>query len=292
MAHDALFKELLRAFFREFLELFFPDAAERLDFSRVSFLDKELFTDLPEGSRRELDLLAQTYTRDGEPELILVHVEVQARREREFPYRMFEYYALLRLRHRVPVFPVVIYLSPGAGGLMREQYAEAIFGRDVLTFRYDCVGLPDLSADDYLERENPLAPALSALMKPAGAGRALQKALALRQTLLGSVDEARQSLLVNLVETCLKLDAAEEQAFRQVVGQQELGEVRRMLTIYEERGIIIGKRDTLLQQLRLKFGELPESVVARVQELDTSEELETLLARILTAGSLSEMGLV
>jgi hypothetical protein len=52
----------LRAFFREFLELFFPEVAARLDFARVVFLDKEVFTDVPEGSRRELDLVAQAYT--------------------------------------------------------------------------------------------------------------------------------------------------------------------------------------------------------------------------------------
>ncbi len=60
MAQDQLFKDLLRTFFREFLELFFPDVAARLDFSRVRFLDKEAFTDLPDGSRREADLVAQT----------------------------------------------------------------------------------------------------------------------------------------------------------------------------------------------------------------------------------------
>ena len=134
MPQDQLFKELLRAFFREFLELFYPEVAARLDFARTTFLDKETFTDLPEGSRREMDLVAQVYTLDGEPEIILVHVEVQTQRRGEFPYRMWEYYALLRLRHKMPVFPVVVYLAPGAGGLVEETYTEALFGRNVLTF--------------------------------------------------------------------------------------------------------------------------------------------------------------
>src|SRR2546427_576698 len=104
MPRDQLFKELLRSFFREFLELFFPAAAARLDFSRVEFLDREVFTDIPEGSRREPDLVARTYTLDGRPEIILVHVEVQAKVDRDFPYRMWEYYALLRLRFKLPSF--------------------------------------------------------------------------------------------------------------------------------------------------------------------------------------------
>ena len=70
MPQDQLFKELIQEFFREFMELFYPDIAARLDFGTVSFLDKERFTDLPEGVRREADLVAQVQTKTGEPELI------------------------------------------------------------------------------------------------------------------------------------------------------------------------------------------------------------------------------
>jgi hypothetical protein len=171
--HDQLFKELLNAFFREFLALFFPAVAARLDFTRVTFLDKEVFTDVPTGSRRELDIVAQVYTLDGTPELILLHIEVQAQREREFPYRMFEYYTLLRLRYKVPVFPVVVYLTAGTGGLREAVYEETLFGRTILTFHFQGVGLPDLWADDYQEADDPLGPALSALMQPSAMGRTL-----------------------------------------------------------------------------------------------------------------------
>lgn len=311
MPQDQLFKELLRAFFREFLELFYPDVAAGLDFARVTFLDKETFTDLPEGSRREADLVAQVYTIDGTPELILVHTEVQTQRRSEFPYRMFEYYALLRLRHKLPVFPIVVYLAPGAGGLVEETYKEILFGRELLLFRYGAVGLPDLSADDYVEQDNPLAPALSALMRPGATGRALRRALSLRQDAVREVDEARRSLLINIIETYLTLDAEEEAEFRRLVAQPEFEEVKQMITVYEQRGIeqgivqgveqgiaqgvgqgiVRGKRDTLLRQLRRKFGELPESLVARVEAVETEVELDTLLDQVLTAASPNEMRL-
>ena len=75
MAHDQLWKELLRAFFREFMEMFFPLAAARLDFSSVDFLDKELFTDVPEGLLREPDLIARVQTRDGRNFQVEVHLD-------------------------------------------------------------------------------------------------------------------------------------------------------------------------------------------------------------------------
>ncbi len=122
MDHDQVFKELLGAFFREFMELFFPNIAARLDFGRVTFLDKETFTDLPHGMQREADLVAQVYTLDGQPEIILTHIEVEVRRRSAFPKRMFEYYMMLSLRHRVPAYPVVFYLAPGAGVLPAERH--------------------------------------------------------------------------------------------------------------------------------------------------------------------------
>jgi hypothetical protein len=167
----------LRAFFREFLELFFPEVAARLDFARVVFLDKEVFTDVPEGSR-ELDLVAQVHTQDGIPELILLHIEVQAQREREFPDRMFEYYTLLRLRYKMPVFPVVVYLVAGTGGLRETSYEERLFGQAILTFRFQSVGLPDLSSDDFRAVDNPLAYALSALTQPGSLGVRCRRFLA------------------------------------------------------------------------------------------------------------------
>ena len=103
MRHDQLFKRLLEKFLKDFLELFFPDVAERLDFGTVQFLDKELPMDFPRGTTREVDVVARLETHQGEPEIVLVHVEVQSRPEKDFARRMFEYSALLWLRDQVSI---------------------------------------------------------------------------------------------------------------------------------------------------------------------------------------------
>ena len=59
MDHDQRFKVLLREFFAEFIQLFLPDWAPRFDCRQIDWLDKEFFTDLPQGERRTLDLLAR-----------------------------------------------------------------------------------------------------------------------------------------------------------------------------------------------------------------------------------------
>ena len=54
-----------------------PKLASKLHPERVEFLDKEHFTDIPEGSRRELDLLANVPADFAEDRLIFIHVEIE-----------------------------------------------------------------------------------------------------------------------------------------------------------------------------------------------------------------------
>ena len=237
MSHDQLFKELLQEFFREFLELFFPHAAARLDFARVTFLDKEYFTDLMDGEQRETDLIAQVYTLDGQPEIVLVHVEVERQRRSTFPARMHDYYHMIRLRKKVAVYPIAVYLSPGTGGLIREAYTESLFGEEIDRFTYWAVGLPDLSADDYRDSENVLASGLSALMRVSTLGKAVQKAWQLRRVAQSAENEARKFLLVNVIEKYLPLQGIEAEEFERLTAQPEAQGVREMISIYEERGI-------------------------------------------------------
>lgn len=302
-AQDQTFKDLLQAFFREFVELFYPAVAARLDFGRVDFLDKETFTDVPEGSRREADLVARVHTHDGQPELLLFHVEVQTQRRGEFGFRMWEYYALLRLRHKLPVFPVVVYLAAGAGGVTQEHYTESLFGQEILRFCYQAVGLPDLNGADYEARDdNPLAPALSVLMRPGPAQRRARRwALLLSKRSVRALDEARQALLFNLWETYLPLGPREQTELRQLLGEPQFEEVRQVTTMFErwgiekgieqgiEQGVVRGKRDTLLRLARRKFGVLPPNVVTRIEATAAEAQLDVLLDRVLTAASPSDL---
>lgn len=319
MPHDQVWKQLLWLFFRDFMALFFERAAGELDFGRMELLDKEQFTDLPEGRRREADLVVKVHTREGRPELILIHVEVQRDRSADMGERMFEYYCMLLLRHRVPVFPVVVYLCPGAGGLTVAQHENSVFGLPVCRFNNSVVGLPDLDAETYLETSSALGPALSALMKSPSAGRVLHKLRALKRLAGAGVDEARRSLLVHVVGTYLELSEVEETQLVRLVEEPNHREVREMVNIYEQRafekgvehgiqqgvekgiekgiergvaeGLLQGQRRALLSLLERRFGHVPTEVAASVRGIRDSERLDDLMARVLDVRSLDEMGL-
>ncbi|WP_391204702.1 hypothetical protein [Psychrobacillus sp. L4] len=49
--HDQLFKELISNFFEEFLEAFFPEVHQFVDFTAVKQLSEEVYTDLIDGER-------------------------------------------------------------------------------------------------------------------------------------------------------------------------------------------------------------------------------------------------
>src|SRR5215471_962121 len=107
--HDQRFKLLLQEFFALFLDLFFPTIAKRLDFTQVTWLDKEVFSDPSQGERGFLDLVAQLPTleaipgqRTGESDswLALIHVEIEhADSASAIRSRMFQYYEQLRRRY-------------------------------------------------------------------------------------------------------------------------------------------------------------------------------------------------
>ncbi|CAN5205496.1 hypothetical protein BH10PLA2_BH10PLA2_20670 [soil metagenome] len=173
--HDQRFKLLIQEFFAEFLQLFFPLLAARFDFSRIQWLDKEVFVDPPAGQRGYMDLVAELPTREPVPGqraneadslLALVHVEIeQADSVESFRSRMFQYYEQLRRRYGLPVLPIALYLQVGLDGIGRDTYEEHFWEMRTLSFEYLYVGLPALNAAEYANGDNALGNALSALTR-------------------------------------------------------------------------------------------------------------------------------
>jgi len=150
MDHDQRFKTLLRAFFDDFLRLFFADWAARLDLSRVEWLDTELFHDPPDGSRHALDIVAKVPIADtarsaATASLLLVHIEIEASdRTTQLASRLPYYYYFLRDKYRLPVLPIVLYLKVGLNGIGVEHCVEKLWDLEVGRFQYLYVGLPGL----------------------------------------------------------------------------------------------------------------------------------------------------
>ncbi len=301
--HDQLFKQLLRAFFAEFLRLFDPDTAAALDLDTLDFRDTEAFTDIPQGERRTADLVVQVRTRTGAPRLVLIHVEIQRERKARFPWRMWQYYALLRQREDLPVIPIALVLYRGREGIALEEYTEAVFGRTYLAFRYLQISLPRLNAVEYARTGGVLGAALAVMMRlPPKREARIDVHLAglrrVREALeAGQVDEARAFLLVNLIATYLPLSSDERSALQVQLEQQgdttleatELTWAEQMILQGREQGREEGLREMILRLARARFGDVSPPLEQAVGAMTREDELLAFFDRTLRAGSEVEL---
>jgi hypothetical protein len=306
--HDQRFKSLLREFFAEFFVLFFPQWAERLDFSMIEWLDKEVFTDPPEGQRRFLDLVAKLKTRQaipaqrpGDPEgtIALVHVEIEHEDSvQPLRSRMYEYYEMLRRQYRLPVLPLALYLQVGLDGLGTDVYEEFFWEQRVLRFEYQYVGLPALDALEYVTRDNWLGVALAALMRIPSERKAWLKAEALRRLVGSSESDQRRFLLTECVQAYLPLEGPQREEYEQLlVSKPYEGVMKTEMTTFEkgealgrQKGMDQGLRRMLQMLLENRFGPLTPVVRQRLDAVP-SNKLEELGQALLHGKSLREMGL-
>ncbi|MEQ8171141.1 MAG: hypothetical protein ABRQ38_19780, partial [Candidatus Eremiobacterota bacterium] len=110
--YDQLCKRLIKMFFKEFLDFFFPEMTEKIDFNKDPvFIDKELFSDQVEGEKTFSDILARVALIDGTEEIALIHIEIQAKRETGFEERMYDYFSDIRREHKKNIFAFALFID-------------------------------------------------------------------------------------------------------------------------------------------------------------------------------------
>ncbi len=286
MGHDQLFKQVIESFFADFLRLFAPDTAARLDLSTVTFLNMEVFTDIPQGERCVADIVAEVRTLEGDPELIIVHVEIQREREPDFGYRMWQYYSLLRQREDKPVMPIALVFYPGREGIAYEDYEETLFGHTILTFHYLQISLPLLQAEDYARGQNLLGVGLASVMwLPRGRAARITLYLTCLRRLLdaqraGDLDAARAFLLGNVVETYNSFSDEERDALRVQLEQEGDTTMEATELTWADRITLRTALQTIRKDIRqlmqIRFGRVLPEMEARINSAESEEELEAL----------------
>ena len=159
--HDQLHKELIKTFFKEFIEAFFPEVHETLDFESIQPISEEVHTDLIEGKTRRLDIVVETRLK-GTDVVVIVHIEPQSYIQRNFHERMFHYFSLLYNKYRKPIIPIAVFSYEE--NWEKDHYIMAFPFFHVLTFRYMAVHLRKKNWRDYILSDNPVAAALLSKM--------------------------------------------------------------------------------------------------------------------------------
>jgi hypothetical protein len=301
-SHDQLAKELFRTFFAGLVRLTAPEVAAQLRLDAAEFLDKQMFTDWPEGGRREADLLASVPVHGEATSRVLIHVEVEAQARARMRKRVWQYFMQIRLRFDLPVLSILVNLKGGRAGVHRERLKEG-FGEESVRFEYRAFSLSGCRAAEYLALPEPLAWALAALMRRGTWSRAEQKLECLRRVAAADLPGKSRLVLGNWIETYIQLneqDAAEYDRLRSLAGNEEVKTMEltwaeRMEMQGVEKGLVAGKlqalRQVVVRLLSRRFGPVPEAVQRKVEAIDSMESLGCLAEKVLEVESIEEMGL-
>jgi hypothetical protein len=150
--------------------------------------------------------------------------------------------------------------------------------------------LPGLDAVKYVQGDNWLGVALAALMRIPAGQAAWLGAEALRRIQSAPLTEQQRFLLGECVQAYLPLDEEGQREFARLLETDTYRGVQAMNTTWYEKGIEKGRRESLREQLEIRFGPLMPEVLAHLERLP-GERLQWLSKAILTARTLDELGL-
>lgn len=278
--HDRLFKELISNFFIEFIELFFPQVLEYIDTTSITFLDKEIFTDVTAGDKYETDLIVKVKFL-GQPSYFVIHIEAESGARPKFNRRMFRYFARLDEKLDLPIYPIVIFSYDSPKTVAVNNYQVNFPDFEVLKFNYQVVQLNQLNWRDFLSRPNPVASALMSKMNIAPEDRPKVKAECLRLLVTLKLNPAKMQLISGFIDTYLRLSKTEEEKFKSEIGtliKEEKEEVMQIVTSWMEEGIERGierEKNLILRQINKKFGEIDGELETEIRGLNI-EVMEAL----------------
>ena len=275
--HDQLIKEVLRTFFLDFVDLFLPGMAPYVDRDHIEFLDKEIFTDVSSGDRREADLLIKTKFK-GQDACFLIHIEAQSSRQPGFAKRMFLYFAGIFQRLDLPVYPVVICTYDQPRNPEPDHYEVVFPDKRVLRFDFQVIQLNRLNWRDFIRHANPAAVALMARMPIEPKDRPKAKLQFLRLLATLKLNSATMQLIWGFVESYLKLTAEENKQFQQDLKELAPIEQEAVMQLPNtwieegiEKGIAQGQETMVVRMLRRRLGRLPDELIARIHQLSVDQ---------------------
>jgi predicted transposase YdaD len=284
------------------MAFYFPDAHKQIDWQQpIEFLDTELAQIAPDaitGSRRA-DALVRVSRLEGQPKLVLIHIEVQSRHSNNFAERIFVYNYRIFNQHRLPVASLTI-LADTKYGHARSHYGYKVFGCEI-RFKFPAITLRDYDLDKLLKDQNPFALLTAAHIQTQRTRHKHAERHAAKLYLIALLykrgwPQERTMDFVSVIGWMMRLPAEMEASFWQEIQQthKEFA-MEYMLPFAREarekgraEGRQLGQAQLIGLQLTRRFGELPGPIHQLLQEADT-EQLAIWAGALLDATSLDDV---
>ena len=300
---DSPWKLVLRQYFREAVEFFFPDIAKVVDWTKpVEFLETEFQKITPDAEigRRFADQLVKVYRKGGKATLLLIHLEVQAAPETEFSERMFTY--AIRIFEYFHEFPVSLaILCDGKSSWRPTRYAVKTVG-SALQFDFTTVKLLDYQSQwAQLEAgRNPFAIVVMAHLKTRETKKNSTNRKIWKFTLVKRLYELGYSRsdvlnLFKFIDWAMILPEGLKRAFwlelKLYEEERQMPYVTSVEQIGYDRGIqesLERERSLILRLLNRKVGPIDNRTLNRINALSI-EQLESLGEALLDFGSIDDL---
>ena len=227
--HDELFKELIRNFLFEFLDLFMPPSFTcKMDRSFHVELNTELPAALGPGKSNRTDLVFEI--RNKQMKRSIVHIEVESSNDSKFAERMFFYYALLRKKYNLPVLPIAIFSFKNPLSLQSSRLDEEINGIKVASFEFQLIQLNQLQWRDFLELNNPIVSALVSCMAYTEKERLEVKLRCLCHLASKQLTPEKAKIIQRFSDSYLVLSTAEKTILKHRMTELELAQQEAIMT--------------------------------------------------------------
>ncbi|WP_407884854.1 Rpn family recombination-promoting nuclease/putative transposase [Scytonema sp. NUACC26] len=297
--YDSPWKDILQIYFPEFMQFFFPAAYDEINWEKgIEFLDKELQEAVKDAEigRRFADKLVKLYLKNGQEKWVLIHLEVQAQEESDFPSRMFTYNYRIYDTYKKPVASLAI-LGDEKPNWRPSQFRYSLFGCS-LNFQFPIVKLVDYQQRlSELENEvNPFATIVIAHLTALNTQRdrnerKVQKLALVRRLYKQGLEQQDVLNLLAFIDWMLTLPPDLEEQFKLEVQQMEAGQSMKYVTSFERSGIELGKQQEavllITRQLNRRFGNINDTFLERVRSLPV-EKLEQLSDALLDFTSVTD----
>jgi GNAT superfamily N-acetyltransferase len=277
---DAYWKAVLDRYLQQCLELFYPEAAADIDWSKgYSFLDKELQR-IGRGSKqgkRLVDKLIKLYRKSGDEQTVLIHMELQGQKEDDFNKRMFRYYIRLWDYYEKPIASLAI-LADTTPNWRPNSYSQELWGcKAGLSFK--TVKILDFQPLPYVLEKKPLGIIINAYFSPLKTQKDNNQRYDIKLQLTKSLyqqglDKDTILELYCFIDMALALPEGLEVKYTQTIEEYEEKMNMPYITSAERIGIQKGEAAVLSRQLQHKFQSLPEAYQTRLASADTETLLE------------------
>ncbi len=293
--YDLSWKEALEQYFQPFLALCFPQVHALIEWSRPpESLDKELeqIAREAESGKRIADKLFKVWLRDGYEVWILIHIEVQSKRETGFPQRIYQYnYRAFDLYER-PVISLAV-LGDDQESWRPNSFGYA-FGGCELSLKFPTIKLLDYNHQwQQLEASrNPFAVMIMAHLKTkATQGQPQQRQHWKWELIRGlferGYDKEDIRQLFRLLDWMMTLPDELQNRFEEQVNRYQEDRKVPLLSHMELRaqkaGIEVGSlqtaRESVLDNLDVRFGAVPAELADAVAKIEDLEWLKQLHRR-------------